>query len=96
MESSLLLWYSIRGGEMKIYFMRRLNMDNKYRIVEGIGQYWNKRYELQEKYSYYKNGELVESWYTVFHSRDKELCEEALHNRLINPKKDYRTPFTVW
>ena len=39
---------------------------SEYRIIEGIGRFWNKRYEVQEKYSYYENGEKVYSWHTVF------------------------------
>ena len=45
-------------------------MAKEYRIKEGIGQYWNKRWEVQEKYFYYENGERVTSWHTVFHDRN--------------------------
>lgn len=42
-------------------------MDLKqYRMVEGIGSHWNKRLEIQEKYKYFENGELVYSWHLVF------------------------------
>lgn len=49
----------------------------QYRMVEGIGSYWNKRWEIQEKYKYYENGEWVYSWYLVFWSSDKARCEEV-------------------
>lgn len=47
-------------------------MDLKqYRMVEGIGSHWNKRWEIQEKYKYFENGEWVYSWHLVFWSSDK-------------------------
>lgn len=56
----------------------------EYRIVEGIGPYWNKRWELQEKYSYCEwvgnKIERIFSWHTVCHGT-KEFCEEALKRR---------------
>lgn len=55
---------------------------SEYRIIEGIGRYWNKRYELQEKYSYYEKGEKIYSWHTVFASPDRKRCEDALAYRL--------------
>lgn len=71
-------------------------MEKEYRIVEGIGQYFNKRWEVQEKYSYYENGEKIISWHTVFHSKDKKLCEEVLQKYKTMPQKDYRMPFLEW
>lgn len=49
----------------------------QYRMVEGIGSHWNKRWVIQEKYKYYENGEWVYSWYLVFWSSDKVKCEEV-------------------
>ena len=34
-------------------------MGKEYRLIEGIGQYWNKRWEVQEKYSYYEDDKKV-------------------------------------
>lgn len=65
-------------------------MAKEYRIREGIGQYWNKRWEVQEKYSYYENGEFVTSWHTVFVSADKKNCEEVLKRYQTEPRKNYR------
>lgn len=50
----------------------------EYRIVEGIGQYWNRRWEVQEKYHYYENGKLITLWHMVFHSKDRKSCEDVL------------------
>ena len=54
---------------------------SEYRLIEGIGRFWNKQYKVQEKYSYYENGEKVYSWHTVFTSPDRKMCEEALARR---------------
>lgn len=69
---------------------------NKYKLVEGIGQYWNRRYEVQEKYSYYENGKKVTAWHTVFHSSDKKKCEEALKKYEVFPQKNHKMPFIDW
>ena len=55
---------------------------SEYRIVEGIGLFWNKQYKLQKKYSYYENGEKIYSWHTIFTSPDIKRCEEALAKRI--------------
>ena len=55
---------------------------SEYRIVEGIGRFWNKQYQLQKKYSYYEKGEKIYSWYIVFTSQDRKMCEEALARRI--------------
>ena len=55
---------------------------SEYRIVEGIGRFWNKQYQLQKKYSYYENGEKIYSWYIVFTSPDRKMCEQALAKRI--------------
>ena len=53
-------------------------MDLKeYRMVEGIGNYWNRRWEIQEKYKYFENGEWIEAWHMIFWSSDKARCEEV-------------------
>lgn len=49
----------------------------QYRMVEGIGSHWNKRWEIQEKYKYFENGEWVYFWYLVFWSSEKARCEEV-------------------
>ena len=71
-------------------------MKKEYRLIEGIGQYWNKRWEVQEKYSYYEGDKKVEAWHTVFHSVNKKLCEETLKRYQTEPQKDYRVPFMAW
>ena len=71
-------------------------MAKEYRIKEGIGQYWNKRWEVQEKYFYYENGERVTSWHTVFHDRYKNRCEEVMKRYQTEPRKDYKMPFIEW
>lgn len=68
----------------------------KYRLIEGIGQYWNKRWEVQEQYSYYEGEEKIVAWHTVFHSADKTLCENVLKRYKTEPRKNYRIPFVVW
>lgn len=65
----------------------------KYRVVEGYGAYFNKRWEVQEQYSYYENGEKVTSWHTVLHSKDKKMCDDAMEKFLKMPKKDCKVSF---
>ena len=71
-------------------------MAKEYRIKEGIGQYWNKRFEVQEKYSYYENGKRYISWHTVFTSTDKNRCEEIMKRYQTEPRKDYKMPIIEW
>lgn len=52
----------------------------KYRMVEGIGSHWNKRWEIQEKYKYFENGEWVYSWHLVFWSSEKRDAKKCLRN----------------
>lgn len=59
----------------------RVHTMSKYRLIEGIGRFWNKLYKVQEKYSYYENGEKVYSWHTVYTSPDREKCEVVLARR---------------
>ena len=35
--------------------METIKENSKYRLVSGIGQYMNSRYEIQEQYKYYEN-----------------------------------------
>ena len=71
-------------------------MEKEYRIKEGIGQYWNKRWEVQEKYSYYENGKRIISWHTVFTSTDKNRCEEIMKRYQTEPRKYYKMPIIEW
>lgn len=50
----------------------------EYRIKETVGSYWNRQYEVQEKYTYYDNEVKKQGWFQVFHSRDRSRCEEVL------------------
>lgn len=54
---------------------------SEYRIKETIGSYFNRRFEVQKKYTYYENGEMKEGWLEVFHSPDRKRCEEVLARR---------------
>lgn len=52
---------------------------DEFRLVEGYGNYNEKRWEVQRKYSYYNsNGELIYDWSLVFHSINKKWCEEVM------------------
>jgi hypothetical protein len=53
-------------------------MNKEYKIVQGIGHHWNRRWELLEK-NY--NG----IWNCVYHSKDRKLVEDALKDRMENP-----------
>lgn len=48
---------------------------------KGIGQNWNLRYEVQEKYKYYENG-WIYNWHMVFHSIELENCIEVYNKRI--------------
>lgn len=65
--------YKLQEG--RVYTM------SEYRLIEGIDRFWNKQYKVQEKYSYYENGEKVYSWHTVFTSPDRKRCEVVLARR---------------
>ena len=56
-------------------------MRKEYRVVESIGPYFNRRFEVQEKYSYYDKGQRKESWHMVFDSTSRERCEEVMKRR---------------
>ena len=55
---------------------------NIYRIVRGIGPYWDSRWELQKQYFYYDGDKKVTSWSLEMWSSRKELVIEALNKRL--------------
>ena len=65
-------------------------MSKKYRIKEAIGPYWNKRWEVQEQYTYYENGELITAWHDIFHSSDRKMCEDVMERRISEPPKPIR------
>lgn len=48
----------------------------KYRLVTGYGWHNELRYEVQEKYSYYDNGNKVESWRLICWSSDRLKAKE--------------------
>ena len=66
----------------------KANNKKEYRITEGYGQYSNKRWEVQEKYSYYEDGKWIEAWHMVFHSEDKNKCMEVMEKYKTEPLKD--------
>ena len=61
--------------------MEIIKSNGKYRITKGIGQNWNLRYEVQEKYKYYENG-WIYNWHMVFHSIELENCIEVYNKRI--------------
>ncbi len=67
---------------------------NEFRLVEGYGNHNEKRWEVQRKYSYYNsNGELVYDWSIIFHSINKEWCEEVLEEYESYLPKNYKIDF---
>ena len=46
-----------------------------YRLIEGIGRYMERRYEVQKRYSYIENGEQVTSYHMVCYSTDLEMAK---------------------
>ena len=69
--------------EKEVYKLQegRVHTMKEYRLIEGIGGFWNKQYKVQEKYSYYENGEKVYNWHTLFTSPDRKRCEVVLARR---------------
>lgn len=67
-------------------------MTDQYRLIESYGPYFNKRWEVQEKYSYYDtDNKKIEAWHMVFHSEDKEKCEKVLNKYLSSePRKHFQ------
>ena len=61
--------------------METIKENSKYRLVSGIGQYMNSRYEIQERYKYYENDTWVYNWHMVFHSIDLKNCIEIWDKR---------------
>lgn len=56
-------------------------MDLKeYRMVEGIGNHWNRRREIQEKYKYFENVEWIEAWHMIFGVVIKQDVKKCLRN----------------
>lgn len=53
----------------------------EYRVKETIGPYWNRRYEVKEKYTYFDNGQERIGWHTVFHSKDRKLADIVFEQR---------------
>ena len=67
---------------------------NEIRLVEGYGNYNEKRWEVQRKYRYLDcKGEIVYAWSLVFHSNDKEASEKVLEKYKNTPLKDYKIDF---
>lgn len=57
--------------------------NGKYRLIEGYGPYMNKRYEVQEKYTYYnENLEPVTSWHMECHSSDFDTAKQMYKRRI--------------
>lgn len=66
--------YQLQEGWMYI-------VSKEYRIKETIGPYWSRRYEVQEKYTYYENGKECVGWHNIFHSPDRKLADIVLEQR---------------
>ena len=62
---------------------------NEYRIIEGYGNHMEKRFEVQEKYTYYDNGEWIDSWHMVFHSTNVNDCIAVRDEYMKNPPKKW-------
>ena len=62
-----------------------------YRMVHGIGPYWNQRWEIEKQYVYYEleHGDLkkITDWHMVFWSSNKEQCEKVFQKYLSEPQK---------
>jgi len=64
---------------------------NQYRIAEGYGNYFNKRYEVQKRYYYPdSSGKLIEAWGLCFHSTSYEECEKILKKYLTINKPSFQ------
>ena len=66
----------------------------EYRVTEEYGRYFNLRYVVQRKYSYYHNGKKIESWHTFFSCIDKDKCIKVMEKHIAEPKK-HRIPFNA-
>lgn len=69
---------------MKVYVK-----NEKMRVCEGYGHYMNRRYEAQEKYSYWENDKKIESWRCLFHSKELEYCMKYFEKYKDRKHKDY-------
>ena len=61
--------------------METIRENLKYRLISGIGQYMNKRYEIQEKYKYYENDKWIYSWHLIYHSSELKNCIDIWNKR---------------
>ena len=67
---------------------------DEFRLIEKYGQINEKRYEVQRKYKYLdNNGDWVYDWSLVFHSVNKEWCEEVLEKYRNSPYKNHKIDF---
>ena len=74
--------------------MLLIETNEKYRLVQCYGGYSQLRYEIQEKYSYYDNGNKVESWRLVCWSSDRLKAKEMfMRYTKHESKKKYKTSF---
>lgn len=67
----------------------------EYRLIEGFGQHWNKRFEVQEKYYRYEGEKRIKSWHIVFHCANKKRAEEVLKKYQTEPQKNYYSPDVI-
>ena len=71
-----------------------MTLTDEFRLVEGYGNHNEKRWEVQRKYNYCNSkGELVYDWSLVFHSVNKEWCEEVLEKYRNSPYKNHKIDF---
>lgn len=72
--------------------MLLIETNEKYRLVQCYGTHLQLRYEIQKKYSYYENGNKVESWKLVCWSSDKLKAKEMFmrykHRENNNKRKN--------
>ena len=61
--------------------MKVIRQSEHFRLIEGIGQHMNKRYEVQKRYRYYENDKWIYSWSLEFHSTDLDNCIKAYERR---------------
>lgn len=74
--------------------MLLIETNEKYRLVQCYGTHSQLRYEIQEKYSYYDNGNKVESWRLVCWSSDRLKAKEMfMRYTKHESKKKYKTSF---
>lgn len=78
--------------------MLLIETNEKYRLVRCYGTHSQLRYEIQEKYSYYENGNKVESWKLVYWSSDKLKAKEMFmrYKHRENNNKQKNTIPIIW